>query len=141
MKDFTQGKESKLIMKFALPMVVSSLFQNLYSIIDSIIVGNFNINWLIETVRRPLYNLLVRDKGYKQLISTLTTDNKIAIDYIYTFTYPTWMSKQVFWKHILQTIKQFGLHFMTLWIKLLFHYSFHHKEKHEKYDTMLSAKP
>ena len=63
---------------------------------NSIIVGNFNINWLIETERRPLYNLLVREKGYKQLISTLTTDNKIAIDYIYTFTYPTWMSKQVF---------------------------------------------
>jgi putative MATE family efflux protein len=41
MKDFTKGKESKLIMTFALPMVVSSLFQNLYSIIDSIIVGNY----------------------------------------------------------------------------------------------------
>ena len=63
---------------------------------NSIIVGNFNINWLIETERRPLYSLLVTDKGYKELISTLTTDNKIAIDYIYTFTYPTWMSKQVF---------------------------------------------
>ena len=63
---------------------------------NSIIVGNFNINWLIETERRPLYNLLVRDKGYKQLISTRTTDDKTAIDYIYTFIYPTWMSKQVF---------------------------------------------
>ena len=63
---------------------------------NSIIVGNFNINWLIETERRPLYNLLVRDKGYKQLISTHTTDDKTAIDYIYTFIYPTWMSKQVF---------------------------------------------
>ena len=63
---------------------------------NSIIVGNFNINWLIETERRPLYNLLVRDKGYKQLISTHTTDDKTAIDYIYTFIYPTSMSKQVF---------------------------------------------
>ena len=63
---------------------------------NSIIVGNFNINWLIETERRPLYNLLVRDKGYKQLISTRTTDDKTAIDYIYTFIYPTWMSKRVF---------------------------------------------
>ena len=49
-----------------------------------IIVGDFNINWLTETERRPLYNLLVRDKGYKQLISTCTTDNKTAIDHIYT---------------------------------------------------------
>ena len=63
---------------------------------NSIIVGDFNINQLIETERRPLYNLLVRDKGYKQLISTRTTDDKTAIDYIYTFIYPTWMSKQVF---------------------------------------------
>ena len=63
---------------------------------NSIIVGDFNINWLIETERRPFYNLLVRDKGYKQLISTHTTDDKTAIDYIYTFIYPTWMSKRVF---------------------------------------------
>ena len=63
---------------------------------NSVIVGEFNINWLTETERRPLYNLLVRDKGYTQLISTRTTDDKTAIDYIYTFIYPTWMSKQVF---------------------------------------------
>ena len=50
---------------------------------NSIIFGDFNINWLIETERRPLYNLIVKDKGYKQLISTCTTDNKTAIDYIY----------------------------------------------------------
>ena len=28
---------------------------------NNIIVGDFNINWLIETERRPLYNLLVND--------------------------------------------------------------------------------
>ena len=39
---------------------------------NSIIVGDFNINWLIETGGRSLYNLLVRDKGCKQLISTCT---------------------------------------------------------------------
>ena len=39
---------------------------------NSIIVGDFNINWPIETERRPLYNLLVSDKGCKQLISTCT---------------------------------------------------------------------
>ena len=49
---------------------------------NSIIIGDFNINWLIETERRPLYNLLVRDKGYKPLISTYTTDSKT--DHIYT---------------------------------------------------------
>ena len=69
---------------------------NTNSLDNNIVVGDFKINWLIETERRPLYNLLARDEGYKQLISTHTTDDKTAIDYIYTFIYPTWMSKQVF---------------------------------------------
>ena len=51
---------------------------------NNIITGDFNINWLVETDRRPLYNLLVRDKHYKQLISTYTTDNNTIIDHMYT---------------------------------------------------------
>ena len=43
-----------------------------------------NINWLVETERRPIHYLLVRDNGYKQLISSYTTDNKTLIDHIYT---------------------------------------------------------
>ena len=49
-----------------------------------IILGDLNINWLVETERGPLFNLLVRDKHYKQLISTYTTDSKTLIDHIYT---------------------------------------------------------
>jgi putative MATE family efflux protein len=41
MKDLTTGKESSLILKFALPMLAGNVFQNLYSIVDSIIVGKF----------------------------------------------------------------------------------------------------
>lgn len=41
MKDMTEGKEGKLILQFALPMLAGSLFQQLYNIVDSIIVGNF----------------------------------------------------------------------------------------------------
>jgi len=41
MKDLTTGKERSLILKFALPMVAGNIFQNLYSIVDSIVVGNF----------------------------------------------------------------------------------------------------
>ncbi len=41
MKDMTAGKESKLILKFALPMLAGSVFQQLYNVVDSIIVGNF----------------------------------------------------------------------------------------------------
>ncbi len=41
MKDLTKGNEAKLIFNFALPMVLGNLFQQLYNVIDSIIVGRF----------------------------------------------------------------------------------------------------
>jgi len=41
MKDLTVGKESSLILKFALPMLLGNVFQQLYNVVDSIIVGNF----------------------------------------------------------------------------------------------------
>lgn len=40
MKDLTIGKESKLIFRFAVPMLLGNLFQQFYNIVDSIIVGN-----------------------------------------------------------------------------------------------------
>ena len=39
MKDLTIGKESRLIFNFALPMLMGNLFQQLYNVVDSIIVG------------------------------------------------------------------------------------------------------
>ncbi len=41
MKDLTVGSERKLILMFAMPMLLGNVFQQLYNIIDSIIVGNF----------------------------------------------------------------------------------------------------
>ena len=41
MKDLTVGKEYKLIFKFALPMLIGNVFQQLYNIVDSAVVGNF----------------------------------------------------------------------------------------------------
>ncbi|TCO03635.1 MATE family efflux transporter [Natronoflexus pectinivorans] len=41
MKDLTTGNEARLIFRFALPMVIGNLFQQLYNIVDSIIVGKF----------------------------------------------------------------------------------------------------
>lgn len=38
--DMTKGKEWKLILIFAIPILFSNLFQTLYNIVDSIIVGN-----------------------------------------------------------------------------------------------------
>jgi MATE family, multidrug efflux pump len=41
MQDLTIGKEGKLIFQFAAPMLLGNIFQQLFSIVDSIIVGNF----------------------------------------------------------------------------------------------------
>ena len=41
MKDLTEGKPGKILWQFTLPMFVSVVFQQLYNIADSIIVGNF----------------------------------------------------------------------------------------------------
>ena len=41
MKDLSVGKESKLIFQFATPMLLGNMFQQLYNVVDSIIVGKF----------------------------------------------------------------------------------------------------
>ena len=40
-KDLTQGSPMKIIFQFALPMVLGTMFQQLYNMVDSIVVGNF----------------------------------------------------------------------------------------------------
>lgn len=39
MKDLTVGKEGRLILNFALPMLLGNVFQQLYNVVDSIIIG------------------------------------------------------------------------------------------------------
>ena len=41
MQDMTTGNEGKLIFQFAAPMLLGSIFQQLFSVVDSIVVGNF----------------------------------------------------------------------------------------------------
>jgi putative MATE family efflux protein len=41
MKDLTTGNEGRLILRFALPMLLGNIFQQLYNIINSIVVGKF----------------------------------------------------------------------------------------------------
>ncbi|NOR86713.1 MAG: MATE family efflux transporter [Bacteroidales bacterium] len=41
MKDFTKGSETRLIFYFAIPILFSSLFQQLYNIVDSIFIGQY----------------------------------------------------------------------------------------------------
>lgn len=39
--DMTQGKPSKLLLQFAFPVLVGNLFQQLYTLVDRVIVGQF----------------------------------------------------------------------------------------------------
>ncbi len=41
MKDLTSGNETRLILRFATPMLLGNLFQQLYNIVDSVVVGKF----------------------------------------------------------------------------------------------------
>lgn len=41
MQDLTTGNEGKLILRFAAPMLLGNVFQQLFSVVDSIVVGNF----------------------------------------------------------------------------------------------------
>lgn len=40
-QDMTTGNPTKLILKFALPMLIGNIFQQLYNMVDSIIVGKY----------------------------------------------------------------------------------------------------
>jgi putative MATE family efflux protein len=41
MQDLTTGKEGRLIFNFAAPMLLGNIFQQLFSVVDSIVVGNY----------------------------------------------------------------------------------------------------
>ena len=41
MKDLSYGNEGKLILKFAIPMLLGNIFQQMYNVVDSVIVGKF----------------------------------------------------------------------------------------------------
>lgn len=41
MKDLTEGNEGKLILNFTMPMLLGNVFQQMYNVVDSIIIGKF----------------------------------------------------------------------------------------------------
>lgn len=41
-KDLTQGRPTKVLLMFSIPMLLSMVFQQMYNIADSVIVGQFN---------------------------------------------------------------------------------------------------
>ena len=39
--DMTQGNSFKLILRFTAPLLIGNLFQQLYNMVDSVVVGNY----------------------------------------------------------------------------------------------------
>ena len=72
--------------KIPLQHLLEALSQLLISLSSyfNIFMGDFNINWFDELIRRPLYNFSINDNNYRQLISSFTTDNQTLIYHIYT---------------------------------------------------------
>ena len=42
-RDMTVGSPSKIIIGFALPMIFGNIFQQMYNIVDSVVVGNLSV--------------------------------------------------------------------------------------------------
>ncbi len=51
---------------------------------QNLVIGDFNVNWMVESERQSLYNLMVVENSYRQIISGFTTDNGTLIDHLYT---------------------------------------------------------
>ncbi|MCK9424192.1 MAG: MATE family efflux transporter [Bacteroidales bacterium] len=101
MKDLSYGNEGKLILKFALPMLVGNIFQQLYNVVDSIVVGKFIGKAALAAVGTsgPIIFLLVSfiigiTMGFTVVVSQYfgakQLDNvKKAIDTLYIFMFFT----------------------------------------------------
>ncbi|MBU1368637.1 MAG: MATE family efflux transporter [Bacteroidetes bacterium] len=50
MRDLTTGNEGKLILAFTIPMLIGNVFQQLYNIVDSIIIGRYLGNEALAAV-------------------------------------------------------------------------------------------
>lgn len=62
MKDLTKGNELKTIIYFSLPILIGNLFQQIYNISDTIIVGNFlgEENLVSDFYRKSYFYLKTR---------------------------------------------------------------------------------
>jgi hypothetical protein len=51
---------------------------------QNLVIGDFNVNWMVESERQSLYDLMVVENSCRQIISSVTTDNGTLIDHLYT---------------------------------------------------------
>ena len=59
-KEMTSGKPYKLILSFAIPLILGNVFQQLYNMVDTVIVGKFvGVNALAGVGSTGAINFLV----------------------------------------------------------------------------------
>ena len=75
MKDFTQGNATKHIVAFAAPMLIGNIFQQFYSMVDAIVVGNYVSGKALASVgtSATLLNFLIA------ILMGLTTGSSVVI--------------------------------------------------------------
>ncbi len=83
-RDMTEGKPSKLIFIFALPLIFGNIFQQLYTIVDTIVIGKFiGVEALAVVGSGAWLNWMVIDmiigftQGFSILISQYFGENNI----------------------------------------------------------------
>ena len=101
MKDLSYGNEGRLILKFAIPMLLGNVFQQMYNIVDSVVVGKYVGKGALAAVGTsgPIIFLLVSfiigvTMGFTVVVSQFfgarQLDNvKKAINTLYVFTFFT----------------------------------------------------
>ena len=59
--DMTQGNIGKLLIQFSLPLLVGNLFQHLYNMVDTWVVGNYvsNVAYSAVGTMGPILNMLI----------------------------------------------------------------------------------
>lgn len=79
MRDLTIGSEAKLIFRFTVPMLIGNVFQQMYNVVDSIVIGKFLGNEALAAVGAsfPLIFTLI------SLIIGLATGGTIIISQYY----------------------------------------------------------
>ena len=76
----------KSFSQVSIPRLLSALCTifGQHSSSQNVIIGDFSINWAQESTRQSLYNLMIKEKNFRQLIPGFTTDNRAIIDHLYT---------------------------------------------------------
>ena len=48
--DMTKGSPVRLILTFSIPLIIGNIFQQLYNMVDTVVVGNFVLMRLVLSV-------------------------------------------------------------------------------------------